>query len=175
MALPPTAATWVDGPVDAADLNADLRDVLEWMLSPPRILALRTSHQSLPNATVTAVQLPAESYKSGFTHSTVTNTRALTVDVDGLYVVYGNIEITESAGGGQRRVELCKNGTTDGTGGTIFARDNSARLGTPNFLAISGMVRAVAGDFFQMLAYQSSGGSLNIGSSTSLAAYFAKR
>lgn len=173
MASPPTPATWSDGFVDENDFNTRLRDMIEFLLDPPRIETTTVvPGQSLPNQTETAINFSGEAFKVDFTHSTVSNQRQHIVTVDGLYVVGANIEISASGGSGQRRVSLYLNGSSTGSGGTIIGRSNTPRLGTPTYLSAWGMARAVTGDWFQAIAYQSSGETLTIAPSSRFYAYF---
>lgn len=167
-----TPATWSNGSVTAAQMNSRLRDQMKFLLNVPRIGTARATTQSIPNQTITALSMTSEDYKVGVTHSTSTNPWNNTIVTPGLYLVtaYANF-VSNGSGGGQRRLELYKNGDANGVGGTVFASENKPQtFGTATLISACGFSRAVAGDSFQACVYQSSGASLNIAAGSTFTA-----
>lgn len=118
---------------------------------------------AIPNAAFTDVPLDTTIYEtaSGMHSETVDNNR-VKVLADGKYDVFG--AATFDAGGGAiRQLLIQKNGTN--LGGPSFAAKSDVPVGDGNLhsMEVNGKgIDMVAGDYFNMLAYQDSGAPLNI-------------
>ena len=88
---------------------------------------------------------------------------SVTAAVDGLYLVTANIR-WQSDTTGRRVTTLRKNdSTTDGTGGTEFARMNSdAVSGGETYNNVSGHVYLSAGDWVRAYVFHNKGSNLNV-------------
>lgn len=91
-------------------------------------------------------------------HSTVTNTSRLTIPANGWYIIAGSIRFAAN-NTGTRFVRLTKNGSAS----VHIAGCTSPAVQTfQTVLSISTIVKAVAGDYFEVEVFQNSGGSLNV-------------
>lgn len=88
-------------------------------------------------------------------HSLVTNTSRITVSGNGYYLVTVNVRLTDSAGGaldpGDKFVSVWKNGTT-----RIAVEGRQSNVDYPAF-SIAKQILLVAGDYIEVLVYQTSG------------------
>jgi len=125
-------------------------------LTQPRAKAYRSASLSINDSTNTILDLDAESFDTGTMHDNTTNPSRITVPSNGsgVYLVTGGVWFSPSALG-TRQVELKKNGTNV-AGVAIAVNSATEYTGIP----ISVLVEAVVGDYFQMSAYQNSGGAL---------------
>lgn len=129
----------------------------------PRCLAYNNATQSITNNTETVATLNAEAYDVGTMHDTVTNNSRITIPTggDGLYLIRG-VAIFAVAAGGQRYAFLQKNGTTKIGALSIRLPDGSF---SQSVEAMS-VEPLVATDYLELVVYQNSGGSINVGSAT---------
>lgn len=139
-------------------------DSTQFIDSPtqPRASAYASSTQSISNSTATAVTFDSEDYDVGSMHSTVSNTSRITIPTsgDGLYLVIGQLAYAANATG-IRQTLLRKNGTTG------IAQDLSTPNGTNGTeIHLMSVVTLVATDYVELVAVQSSGGALNVGSAS---------
>lgn len=126
----------------------------------PRAGAYHATTQSLTNNTETAVLFNTEDYDVGAMHDTASNTSRFTVPTggDGLYLLTGTVDFIASATG-IRYLRWRKNGAT-AISGTMSQPGNASY----NTQLVHTVVAAlVAGDYVELVAYQDSGGALNIG------------
>lgn len=173
----PVLKTWhVNELLTASMMNTYVRDPLTWMLETPTIKVQRSGNDSVLHQTIEAIQWNSEIWKDGITHSNSTNNTRLTIVDPGEYLVVCNLEYA-AASGGQRRCDLAINGTTAGVGSRWFGSESmeptSASLVSQ--LSVAGMVRARTGDYIQCLVYQSSGASLNVTASSTMAAIWMRQ
>ncbi|TMR11757.1 hypothetical protein ETD86_34885 [Nonomuraea turkmeniaca] len=140
----------------ATKMNADVRDGLNFLLSPPYALLTRSSVLSIPNNAVNAIAWNAETIDRDGGHSTVTNPSRYTCATAGYYEVWGYIKWATVAGG-YRACEMRKNG-----GGP--ANVDYRPLPSSNEAAnqVRGDFFLNVGDYMELWAFQNSGGSINI-------------
>lgn len=129
---------------------------MEKIANVPRIRALASSAQTIPNNAFTAINFGVEVYKLNVTHSTVSNTHQFTVAVAGIYLLTGGVYY-DTNGTGSRAVKFQKNG--------VDIQGSGANTGSWASVQTSVMARptevdAAVGDVITMLGYQSAGGSL---------------
>lgn len=146
----PTPYTWVDGTVPpAALLNAGHKDVLNFLLDPPRCRGYRaTAGTPLPAGADTAVNLDGEDYDStGGMHSLVSNLARIVAPEDGLYQVYAQIGVVQNVAS-SITCNIRRNG----------ANVASSRVPTINSVSVSTVagtfteVEMSAGDYVEMFA-----------------------
>ncbi len=90
-------------------------------------------------------------------HSTSSNTARVTPDLPGRYLCIGNVYFAASSVG-DRRVYVTKNGSSNGVWGREIANGGNGLT-----LLVTGVLEANGtGDYFQLEAFQSSGGALNV-------------
>ncbi|MGW0805942.1 hypothetical protein [Nonomuraea sp. NPDC002799] len=161
MATVPVPRTWtVAELLTAAKMNTDVRDGLNFLLSPPLAILRKNASQAATNSAHTIVTWEVEDIDRDGGHSTVTNTSRYTSQTAGYYQLSG--EITFAANGsGWRDIMFQKNGTTS---------TRQSRNGTPaipsgtadSALNLTGTMFLGVGDYAEILAYQTSGGALNM-------------
>lgn len=160
----PTPKTWAAGElVDSSELNAEVRDVFNFLLGTPRALAYRDADVAIPDTTFTLVPWNNELYDSNSAHSLVTNVSRLVAPESGLYAI--NMQSTFTANGtGWREASLRKNAADLVSGGTELGKDALSAIGGGPTTAVHVYVEAQlnAGDYVQCFLKQTSGGSLNL-------------
>ena len=126
--------------------------------SPPRCYVYNSANISVANATSQALTFDTEFFDNGGLHSTAVNTNRITIPADGggLYLVGAHVQWAANATG-YRQLEIRIDGTTTVTfdrvpnsGGADGSRNN-----------INGIYSIAAGSYFELYAYQNSGGALN--------------
>lgn len=122
-----------------------------------------TSDQSISSATGTAVQFNTENFDTDGFHDNVTNNTRLTAPSDGYYQVQATVAFASNTTG-YRAAWMTKNGTD--------SNPLKANYMVPIFQLVTGdtpvlptpayIFSLVAGDYIEIVAYQNSGGSLNV-------------
>ena len=117
------------------------------------------SHNSTGN--VLALTFDTEHHDTGAMHSTVSNTSRLTVPTggDGLYLITFATSFAANVTG-QRQLSIYKNGTSVTGGPAYKAAGLSASFEQTG--AVSAVLVLVAGDYVEGMAFQDSGGNLNL-------------
>lgn len=129
---------------------------MEKIANVPRIRALASSAQTIPNNAFTAVNFGVEVYKLNVTHGTVTNNHQFTVAVAGIYLLTGGLYFDTNATG-SRAVKFQKNGVDiQGSGANTgaWASVQTSVIARPT------EVDAAVSDVITMMCYQAAGGSL---------------
>jgi len=132
---------------------------VKWQ-TPQYVRANRTTNQSISNVTDTAIQLnDADTFDSNSLHDTVTNNTRLTASVAGKYMVCGEVTFAASTGGTQRYARIRKNGSST----QATCRDSQApATGVTPTVQVTAFVSLAATDYVELMAYQDSGGALNV-------------
>lgn len=147
------ATTALAGALSAADkAKLDLLAVKDYCI------AYHNTTQSLTSGATTAVALNAEQADAAGFHDNATNNSRLTVPAGkgGLYLVAGAIRFNTAAGGTRRYLGLRVNGTT-----TLGEFEQPATASFPTcFGAV--VVFLSATEYVEMLAFQDSGGAVNL-------------
>lgn len=128
---------------------------------PPAAVAYRNTGQTLSNATVTIVQFnQTDPIDTDTMHDTSTNNTRITCTTAGVYLVTGNVTFTPNTTLARRRICILKNNTeTDWQ----TEAPNVSAAGTGNSaLSVTAIIEAAANDYFELNAYQSSGGNLDV-------------
>jgi hypothetical protein len=117
--------------------------------------------QSIPNGVTTNLDYSSEAFDTADMHDTTTNTNLLTVPVDGIYQLSGNIRWANSSAAGTRFVGITR---TTGTTDTTLARDwrNAQSLAAPpgagiTDQSVSELAFLPAGSTVSMGVFQDSG------------------
>lgn len=158
MATVPSEITWTTGQVvTAAQLNSNLRDAVNFIISPPLFVGRQTVTQSIANTTWTVVTWDTEDIDRDNGHSTVTNTSRYTAQTTGWYEISANVDWAASATG-DRAISWTINGAN---------RAGKVQLGaTPSFdtaIHTAGVVFLNANDYVEIGVWQNSGGALSTG------------
>lgn len=166
MATIPAPITWVTGQVvTAAQLNSNIRDAINFLISPPLFVGRQASAtQSTTSGSWTSILLDTEEIDRDNGHSTTTNTSRYTAQTGGYYNVNA-IVAWNSNSTGARATRLAVNGSA--VAGRAVAWQAAASLITAS--EISAPVFLNVGDYVEMQGNQVSGGAL----STSINADFA--
>lgn len=153
-------------PVDATRLNkieqgikaaSDAVDALAAAIDagPPRARVFRTTAQTIAHNTPTALSFNASRFVEGVTFSLEQPTR-LTIATDGLYMLVAAVRWAQNDAG-IRQVALQVNGTAQ-----IAVARTGAPVGTYGVHDVSTLWPLEAGDYVEVIAFQTSGGNLDI-------------
>ena len=161
--VPQTKATWTNegDALDSTNLHAYLRDPLAFLARRPAAMLRQTAAQSIPNGSWTPVTFGVEDLDDDPDavggHSTSTNTSRYTARYPGWYRVGGGVGIVSNATS-IRGLAVAKNGTRV-LGSDVMVPAGS---GASTRIATRAILVALAeGDYVELHAWQSSGGSLN--------------
>lgn len=139
-------------------------DSTQFIDSPtqPRAVVFNSATQAVADSTTTAITFDSETTDVGAIHSTSANTSRLTVPTggDGFYLATAYIYFASNATG-VRTLLLNKAGTTVQS---VSGPGNTAA--NPTSVHISWMGTLAAADYLELFAFQTSGGSLNIGNAS---------
>lgn len=144
--------------VPPASWGDTVRGDLEFLIAPPSVCAERTSNQSIPDSTPTAVQFNAsDRWDTDAFHDTSTNNSRLVVPTGlaGRYEVRAFVQFATNTTGG-RVAYIYKNGS-------LTRWENDSHPGSGNRINTVGEVELGVTDYIELMVYQSSGGSLNLG------------
>jgi hypothetical protein len=161
MGTVPTPLDWIaaDGTfITAAIGQAGVGDVLDFLLNPPGAQVRRSTAQSIVNSgSGSAIAFDTEDSDTDAMHS-VNGTR-LTCNTPGTYLISGMVPFDPN-GTGSRDARIVKNATGVAIPGgrTILIPSGSVSITVP-LAAIE--LPMIAGDFVELIAFQSSGGALN--------------
>ena len=139
----------------------------DWLANPPHCAARHSVAQShTTTATWRAVVFDTEDEDTASIHSTSSNTELFTAPAAGLYLVTAGVEFAANATG-QRVIGLRKNGTP-ASGPNVKGRASNPNPGAGSnaVLSFATPIKLAASDTLQLIAFQNSGGALNIGAST---------
>jgi hypothetical protein len=125
----------------------------------PKFGGQNSATQSLADSTWTALTMDVEQWDTGAMHSTVTNTSRVTIPTGqgGHYAFMGQCGFAANATG-VRKLAIARNGTR------IWSVTLPGTASDNLVLHVNAMYPATAGDYFELHAYQNSGGALNAGS-----------
>lgn len=168
MTLPvPSQRTWAVGDiVTAAEMNANVRDAVNFLANPPVFLGKQTVGQAIATSTNVNVTLDTEVVDTYSGHSTTTNTDRYTAQVAGYYLCIGSINYPTNATG-RRANQFEVNGTVVQT--AEVAVNPNAGTGDLNVALLFLNV----GDWVGMVAFQSSGASLTLTTSSPTQSFMA--
>jgi hypothetical protein len=112
---------------------------------------------SIANTTDTALTFNSERFDTDSIHSTSSNTSRLTCQTPGVYLIHADVSFAINASG-LRFVYLRLNGTT------IIAESSMMPIstGARSHMVVTTLYELDAGDYVEVLVYQTSGGSLTV-------------
>lgn len=166
---------WVDNGVirTKAGVPGSIADgtALGGALGDHRVKLSLSANQSIPNATLTAVTWPNETYDTDAYHDTVTNPARITIPAGqaGVYTLSANVGFLTS-GTGRRSVRIRKNG-----GANLARVDLGAVTSGPTALTATVDDVAVAGDYYEVMVYQDCGAALDLDASQCPQTFSARR
>ena len=155
--------TWVAGEtVTAAQLNAHIRDNLDFLHSKDHASVYDSANQALTDVTYENVSFNSEHFDSNTMHDNATNNSRIKCNSDGLYLAVFKVTFDTNTVG-IRRVQLRENAAGASGGGTARGVWNGPSLtGENTVIAGSRLCRLVNTDYLEIFAYQDSGGSLDV-------------
>ena len=162
MATVPVPRTWVPNEfVTDTIMNGStgIRDALSFLLDPPGCQCWRSTAQSIPNNTVTAVSLDQEDFDNDGMHNPASNPTRITCVTPGRYQVSGAVPYDVGTTG-NREARIMKNGVGSSINGgryLIAAPGGAALLAVVPTLEVA----LLAGDFLELIAFQTNGTALN--------------
>lgn len=112
---------------------------------------------SIPNATWTALTFDSEAFDPRGLHSTSTNTSRVTISQAGLYMI-GGMAVFDANSAGFRGLRLRLNGST--TFGTTYINPRAGDYEVD--MEIVSLYALAANAYVELLAFQNSGGALNV-------------
>jgi hypothetical protein len=128
---------------------------------PPIARVRRATNQSIPNATDTFVSWTIEDIDTDGMFTATSDT--ITIQTAGVYIVTTSVYFAANATG-QRVVNMMKSPSSVSDLAAAFAQSwfPVASATNPSTLSASGVVNCIVGDTIKIVAYQTSGGALNI-------------
>src|SRR3990172_469536 len=115
-----------------------------------------SANESISNATLTAITFDSERYDTDNIHSTSSNTSRLTANHAGKYIISGGMAYASNSTG-QRFIGVRLNGAT------YIDVHEVLNIGANNHsVSISTIYHLVINDYVELIAYQTSGGALNV-------------
>ncbi|MGH3745815.1 MAG: hypothetical protein ACRDT8_00265 [Micromonosporaceae bacterium] len=138
--------------------------ILDNVISPPRACIRRTTNQAAVTSTYTPVDFTATRYAVGGSWWSGGTPRRLIIPVSGVYSVGASLEFAANASG-DRLIGIAKNAES---GSDHIVRQVGKPTGFPTRLECSRDYPFVAGDYIALIAYQSSGGNLDLVGSAAL-------
>lgn len=121
---------------------------------------------AIANATVTALTFDSERYDTDTQHDTAVNASRLTCVYAGVYTISGTIRWASNATG-VRAAQIRLNG-----GAFIGSVAGPATSGDVTDQSVGALYSLAAGDYVELCAYQTSGGSLNVSAFSSASPQF---
>lgn len=157
----PVPHTWVDGEFASAagNLNPGVRDVLAFLLDPPRCKLRNTAAQSIPASAYTALTFNTEDYDnepSGL-HDPSTNPSRITIRTAGTYVLLGQVGWAGNTTG-RRGARIDQNGAVIPGCQNIWAPGTTQGIAYPAPVIL---VPCSVGDYLELKVFQESGGALS--------------
>lgn len=162
MAVPSQGTVAVGDKITASLWNDDVRDAVNFLISPPRVKVYKTANQSIANAAYACLTWNAEAFDSDTMHDNTTSNSRITFTTAGTYQLTW-VSLWPANTTGNRIHTIEKNGTTtQGSGTTIIEPVGFNPVNaTHNGYTVTTMASFSAGDYIQAFVYQSSGGALN--------------
>ena len=134
-----------------------------------RVHAARVYHsaaQSVGSGAWAALAMDSEDIDTDGMHDLATNNSRITIVNGGLYIVGGSIQFAANATG-VRGVGVRINGST------YLGINRIGAFATLTMeLAVNALYQFIAGDYVELMAYQSSGGGLNVNAATTVSPFF---
>lgn len=159
MATNYTKQTWIDDnssyPISAARMGVIETGIYDAHYKAA-VRAKNSAVIAVATSTWTSLTFDGEDFDAQTMHSTSSNTGRLTAPVSGIYLVGANLQFAANTTG-LRSVKLLQNGVTE-----IGANSKAAAASGTTYLNLVTTVYLVSGNYVEVQAYQTSGGSLNV-------------
>lgn len=153
-------ATYADTGDPSRKLHQQHHDTIHAFVNDATTIGVRAWRSGLlavPTATLTVIPLTDESFDDDGFHDPATNPSRLTVPTgrDGLYRIAG--QVFYAAGAGPVGANLRLNGAT-----FLAEALGYGQAGSSTSIPVDTVERLAAGDYVELTAYQTSGGSLDV-------------
>jgi hypothetical protein len=157
--LPVPPLTAVPSPITSAWMNANVRDAIRFLAYPPACKAFYTpGSATMPsNALSTAAVVPCNTVALDNYGGWSTSTFTYTAPVAGIYILYGQFNLTTSSTATVYAAGLSVGGGTTQWGDVITYAPSG---GSSGGATVSRRIRLAAGQTVQLLGAQGSGGAL---------------
>ena len=173
MATVPSPRTWTVGELlTAAKLNTDLRDGLNFLLAPPRVLTQKsTSQTGLGGSTFHAVTWDNEITDTDGGHSNSTNNTRYTIQTAGAWEFSCSVLWSNDSSTGGRAALFRKNGSTVLPGITHFPGMSSGS----SCVSVTTTALLSVSDYVEVIAFHSAGSNLTLNTSADAPAFMSAR
>ncbi len=163
-----TARTWVTSEVVTASLmNTHVRDNIDFLYDRPACRVYKaTDFSHTSSGSFVAITFDTERYDTDTMHSTATNTDRITFTTAGLYTVGGSVAFAADVDG-IRGIRVRLNGTTELCSQLVI---NSGASTVE--LTVETTYKFAAADYVQLVAFQTSGGTLALTATGNMAPEF---
>ena len=175
MAVPSQGTVAVGDKITASLWNDDVRDAVNFLISPPRCKLYRTTNTSISTGVWTAVAWNAETFDTDTMHDNTTNNQRITFTTAGTYLITFRA-MWASNTAGARSLAIEKNGTTtfNASGTEIVTSFATAPIGsTHNGINVTVMAEFAANDYIMAFVQQTTVGSLNLSGTSDAHSSFA--
>jgi hypothetical protein len=158
----PVEITWVTAQlVTAAQMNSNIRDGVNFVLSTPVFEGRQTAAQPIATGTNVGITFDAEDIDTDNGHSTSVNTTRYVAQTAGRFRVGGGVSWVANATGRRAAIWFVNSAATAGSEANMATAVNAQPCATP---ARSKTLFMNIGDYVELAGLQDSGGSLNTGS-----------
>lgn len=167
MAVPPTPLDPSPGDkLGATTWDTQVRDVMNFLLDPPRCLVFRAVVQTITNGGTSLIGYDSEVYDTDLMHSTSSNTSRITFTTAGTYLVHVHTTLANAVYTTLDQTTNVNSGGSIGGGTTIRTAsfDNNASLIQQCDFIFERSFNA--GDYIENFITQTSGASRNTGTTT---------
>lgn len=166
MATVPNPKTWAPGTVPtASEFNTDIRDVINFLKAPQRVLVSNNADVDLTTQTWHLLTWNSEVTDTEGIHSTASNTSRLTAVTPGWYSAWCAVRWEVNSSNGSRQIQIREGSAGSESGGTMVALD--IRHTQDNVLVngstqhCMGMVQLGVGDYVEAFVWHDYDGSLS--------------
>jgi len=163
MAVPSQGTVAVGDKITASLWNDDVRDAVNFLISPPRVKVYKTANQSIATSSWTCLTWNAEAFDTDTMHDNVTDNSRITFTTAGKYLITLNcFWANNSTGSRNHKIEL--NGTTTEGSGTNIIQPFAVAPVAVSYTgaSISFIKTFAANDYINAFVWQNSGGALNL-------------
>jgi len=112
---------------------------------------------AVPTGVHTPIPFDLERFDTDDMHDIAVNNTRLTIQHEGLYVIGGHVQFEPAAGGALRIAGVKFNGAL-----SIGFQTSGPLAGAVVFLSVATLWQCVIGDYFELTAFQDTGGPINV-------------
>lgn len=164
MATVPTPKTWTTPEVTAADLNAQIRDAMAFLLNPPRCLVKRRdTNQSVPDGTSTNIEFQSAEteWDNDSMVDLATNDDRVTITTAGIYKIDAAIQVAATVASGRQEI-LIRHYNSSGVEQGYMRKAIRANTYGWQGMHATFVMELAAADYISLQLFQNSGSAQNI-------------